>query len=209
MPSPWSKQPGAAVESFLGAAELATKPSNPNYRHDAYQRLMLWLALLDRLEGFRGPVLIVDEAENLYRGGARMAERRTALRSLSFYCGGTLPGACVVMAITPDALDGLREESAALLDDVATQKTVLAIEDATMLRHRLTALRPVEVPALESGHRVVLAFKTQATHRAVRGEVDDPRWASWVDALVSRDVSPREIVRRITERLESRWWNGP
>jgi formate dehydrogenase len=37
-------------------------------------------------------VLLIDEAENLYRGGTSRLERRTALRSLSFYCGGMLPG---------------------------------------------------------------------------------------------------------------------
>ena len=36
------------------------------------------------------PVLILDEAENLYRVGVSRPERRTALRSLAHYCGGAL-----------------------------------------------------------------------------------------------------------------------
>ncbi len=201
-----AKQPGAALESWLGAMELTSRPSNGNYRLDAYQRLHLWIALLTRLEGCGGPVVLVDEAENLYRGGTSRIERRTALRSLSFYCGGTLPGACVVMAITPDALDALRSEAKELLDDVAEQRTVLAWEDAAMLRRRLTALQPIEVPALTSESRIVLAFRVQATHAAVRGRVADPSWVKWVEALVSEDIPPRVLVRRVTDRLERLWW---
>ncbi|MFO0603516.1 MAG: BREX system ATP-binding domain-containing protein [Polyangiales bacterium] len=197
---------GAALESWLGAAELATRPSNANYRQDAYQRLLLWIALLERVEKCAGPVLLVDEAENLYRNGTSRADRRTALRTLSFYCGGTLPGACVVMAITPDALASLRAEASELLDDVAEQRTVLAWEDAAMFRRRLTATVPVEVPALTSESRVVLAFRAQATHAKVRGPVFDPHWARWVSEVVKEDVPPRLLVRRVIDRLERCWW---
>ncbi len=197
---------GAALESWLGAAELATRPSNANYRQDAYQRLLLWIALLERVEKCAGPVLLVDEAENLYRNGTSRADRRTALRTLSFYCGGTLPDACVVMAITPDALASLRAEAAELLDDVAEQRTVLAWEDAAMFRRRLTATVPVEVPALTSESRVVLAFRAQATHAKVRGPVFDPHWARWVSEVVKDDVPPRLLVRRVIDRLERCWW---
>ena len=197
---------GAALESWLGAAELAGRPSNANYRQDAYQRLLLWIALLERLEGCAGPVLLVDEAENLYRNGTSRADRRTALRTLSFYCGGTLPGACVVMAITPEALTHLRAEAAELLDDVAEQRTVLAWEDAAMFRRRIATASPVEVPALTSEARVVLAFRAQATHAKVRGPVFDPHWARWVSEVVNADVPPRLLVRRVIDRLERVWW---
>ena len=202
-----SANAGVALEAWLGAVELMTKPSNGNYRQDAYQRLILWLAVLQRLEGCGGPVLLIDEAENLYRGGTSRLERRTALRSLSFYCGGMLPGACVVMAITPDALGSLPAESKELLDDVAEQRTVLAWEDAAMLRRRLTALRPIEVPALASESRVVLAFRVQKTHAEVRGRVHDPDWARWVTNLVAEEIPPRTLVRRVTDRLERLWWS--
>ena len=132
-----ARSPGLALESYLGALDLAEKPSNPNYRLDAYNRLLLWIALLEKIEGCAGPVVVIDEAENLYRGGTTRAERRTALRSLSFYCSGMLPGACVFMAITPEALGRLREEAKELLDDVAAQKTVLPCEDAAMFRQRV------------------------------------------------------------------------
>jgi hypothetical protein len=197
---------GAALESWLGAAELAARPSNANYRQDAYQRLLLWLALLGRIERCAGPVLLVDEAENLYRNGTSRADRRTALRTLSFYCGGTLPGACVVVAITPEALTHLRAEATELLDDVAEQRTVLAWEDAAMFRRRLTATVPVEVPALTSESRVVLAFRAQATHAKVRGPVFDPHWARWVSEVVKDDVPPRLLVRRVIDHLERAWW---
>jgi hypothetical protein len=41
----------------------------------------------------RVPSSCLDEAENLYRSGVSRPERRTALRSLAFYCGGTIPRA--------------------------------------------------------------------------------------------------------------------
>ncbi len=203
-----SASPGLALEGFLSGTDLMGKVSAQGYRQDAYNRLALWITLLDRLDDCRGPVVLIDEAENLYRGGTTRAERRTALRSLSYYCGGTLPGACVVLAITPDALELLRAEAAALLEDVAEQKTVLACEDAAMLRRRLTAIQPMEVPALESGHRIVLAFRVRATHERVRGPITDHDWFEWVDDLARLDVTPREVVRRATDRLETIWWRG-
>jgi hypothetical protein len=158
------------------------------------------------VEGCKGPVVIVDEAENLYRGGNTRASRRTALRSLSFYCGGALPGACVVMAVTPDALDQLREESAALLEDVSEQRTVLAMEDAAMFRRRLTHLRPLPVPALTRGMLSILAFRVREVHQSVRGPVDDPRWSSFVFDLVAEESSPRRVLRALVDRLEGAWW---
>lgn len=201
-----SRTPGPAIESFLGASELVDKASGANYRQDAYQRIMLWLSLLEAVEGCQGPVMIIDEAENLYRGGNTRASRRTALRSLSFYCGGALPGACVVMAVTPDALDDLREEAAALLDDVAEQRTVLAMEDAAMFRRRLTMLRPIEVPALTQGMLSILAFRVREVHQAVRGPVVDPLWSSFVYELVGGEGTPRRVLRAVVDRLEGQWW---
>lgn len=204
-----SRQAGAgvALESFLGASDLAARVGTSAYRRDAYQRLQLWLELLARMDGCRNPMILIDEAENLYRGLDR-AQRRAALRSLSFYCGGTLPGSCVVLAITPDALTSLRQEAGELLDDVAEQRTVLPSEDAAMLRRRINFTRPVEVPELDAGQRVVLAFRVRATHTRVRGEVDDPRWASWVTGALADAATPRELVRRVIDRLEGLWWRA-
>src|SRR5262249_14073987 len=120
---------GAALEAFLGAGDLESKTANPGYRHDAYGRLLLWIELLERLEKCAGPVVVIDEAENLYKMGVSRSERRTALRSLSFYCGGSLPRACVVLAITPDALEKLKEEARELLEEVTEQVTLLENED--------------------------------------------------------------------------------
>ncbi|RYE91100.1 MAG: hypothetical protein EOO75_09240, partial [Myxococcales bacterium] len=199
---------GAALEAYLGALDLATRPGNSGYRQDAYNRLLLWLALLERLDGCAGPVVVIDEAESLYQGGKSRAERRTALRSLSFYCGGALPGACVVMAVTPEALTRLRDEASELLADVAAQRTVLPWEDATMLQHRLTTLRPIEAPALTPGQRAVLADRVRLVHQRARGPVDDPGWDAHVEGLLARQTSPREVVRRVVDRLERRWWLG-
>ncbi len=198
---------GVALESFLGAADLAARVGTSTYRKDAYQRLQLWLELLARMDDCRGPMILIDEAENLYRG-LSSPQRRAALRSLSFYCGGTLPGSCVVLAITPDALTSLRQEAGELLADVTEQRTVLPSEDAAMLRRRITWTRPVEVPELDAGQRVVLAFRVRATHARVRGEVDDPRWASWVTGALSDAATPRELVRRVIDRLEGLWWRA-
>jgi hypothetical protein len=42
----------------------------------------------------------------------------------------------------------------------------------------------------------------------VRGEVDDPRWASWVTGALSDAATPRELVRRVIDRLEGLWWRS-
>ena len=202
-----SKRPGAVAEAFLSTSDLRAKPASSTYRKDAYQRLLLWLELLARVDGCRGPMILIDEAENLFRAFTA-PQRRAALRSLSYYCGGTLPGSCVVLAITPDALDRLRGEADALLADVAEQRTVLPSEDAAMLRHRLHQARPMAVPTLDEGQRVVLAFKVQALHRRVRAPTSDPRWASWVTETIAGAATPRELVRRAVDRLEGLWWRS-
>ncbi len=201
--------PAMAVESLLGAVDLEGKSNAPNYRQDAYGRLLLWLVLLERLEGCAGPVLLIDEAENLYKGGSSRSERRTALRSLAFYCGGALPRACVVLAITPDVLPELRAEAKELLDEVSDQKTLLTCEDAGMFRRRLVRAKPLLVPALLDEHRELLAARVRKTHAAVRGHTRDPGWAEFQASLGASGVTPREVVRRTIERLERLWWGSP
>jgi hypothetical protein len=202
-----SKAPGAALDAFLGASDLTDKSGGANYRLDAYGRLLLWLELLERLERCAGPVLVIDEAENLYKIGVSRSERRTALRTLSFYCGGALPRACVVMAITPDVLDALRAESKELLEELTDQATLLSLEDATMLRRRLHRLQPMVVPTLERAHRAMLLSRLRSTHARVRGRRADAAWARFADdLLVDAELSPRELVRRASDWLEARWW---
>src|SRR5262249_51420806 len=198
--------------SFLArplASNLTAKTSGTNSWQDAYRRLFLWLVLLQEMEQLSGPVLTIDESENLYRGGTTQPERRTALRSLSFYCGGTLPSACVILAITPAVLKDLRNDAKELLEEVAEQETVLAWEDALMLRKRLAQARPVEVPALTSDQTDLLLEKVRRTHRAVRGTVRDPAFAKFAREIVANAPAPRATVRSAVERLESNWWNKP
>jgi hypothetical protein len=203
-----SKSKAVGVAAILGAVDLESKPNAPSYRQDAYGRLLLWLTLLERLEGCAGPVLIIDEAENLYKGGTSRPERRTALRSLAFYCGGALPRACVVLAITPDVLPELRAEAKELLDEVSEQRTLLTWEDAAMFRRRLVRAKPVMVPALLEEHRELLAMRVRKTHAAVRGAIKDPGWGDHLESLGTPGVTPREIVRRTVERLEGLWWGS-
>ena len=202
-----SKRPGVALDAFLGGTDLVEKTGAPNYRLDAYGRLLLWLELLARVDGCAGPVVLIDEAENLYKIGISRAERRTALRSLSFYCGGALPRACVVMAITPDVLDVLRTESNELLEEVADQSTLLSAEDAAMLRRRLVRLRPIFVPKLEPEHRGILLGRVRATHARARGRRFQPGWGGFAEGLLAESgLTPRELVRRAADWLEARWW---
>jgi hypothetical protein len=199
---------GTALEAHLGAADLYARAPSAGVRRDAYGRLLLWLSLLERLEGCAGPVLLIDEAENLYRGGATKPERRTALRSLSFYCGGALPRAAVALAVTPDALAELREEAPTLLDDVAEQRSVLPWEDASMLCRRLRRARPIPVPPLGREQRAELARRLRDRHAVARGEVLDAGWEGFVAQISGQPLSPREVVRRTAERLERVWWQS-
>ncbi len=201
-----ARHPEAALERFLGARDLEKKPSSAAYRHDAYARFLLWLALLERLDDCRGPVMLIDEAENLYTTGASPAERRTALRSLSFYCGGALPGACVVLAITPKVLKQLKKESTELLADVADQAGVLPWEDATMLKRRLSRLQPQPVPDFRRKDRTALADKLRHTHALVRGRVDDDGWEQAVRRYARQQATPREMARGLVDRLEYAFW---
>lgn len=197
-----------ALEAALGASDLITKPSSAGYRQDAYNRLLLWLELLERLEDCSGPLVVIDEAENLYKGGTRRAERRTALRTLAFYCGGTLPRSCVVLAVTPDTLTALREESAELLDEVEAQKTLLAWEDATMLRRRLLRSRPLEAVKLDATQLADLARRVQKTHAKARGKCADPDFDTFVERLTTGRPTPRVVIKEVITRLESLYWLG-
>jgi hypothetical protein len=191
-----------ALVVMLSALDLVDKPAGATYRRDAYRRLLLWIELLARVEGCEGPVVILDEAENLYRPGVSRAERRTALRSLGFYCGGAIPRACVVLAVTPDTLVSLREEAGALLDEIAEQVTVLPQEDVAMLRRRLLRARPLEVRRLDAAARRELAARVRLVHAKVRGEVRDPDWDAWLERAQKESATPRELLRRAVERLE-------
>ena len=195
------------VRMVLGGVDLESKPGAPTYRRDAYQRLQLWLALIERIEGCDGPVLILDEAENLFRTGVSWAERRTALRTLGFYCGGGLARACVILAVTPDTQRQLSEEADALLDEIDAQATLLAEEDISMLRRRLHG-RPIKIPKLSRDDLTELAlkaYKLGRRARALRAERDQDEVLS---QIVRGASSPREVVRRVAQHVERRAWAG-
>jgi hypothetical protein len=195
-----------AVRETLGALDLFDKPGSSSYRKDAYARLQLWLELLQRLEECEGPVLILDEAENLYRIGVSRAERRTALRSLAHYCGGALPRATVVLAVTPDTLASLRDEAGELLDQIEEQTTLLPSEDVAMLRHRLLKARPIRVTRLGSAELEALADQARKLARDVRGKHVDRRVGVFLERVVKESETPRELLRRVMLREERIAW---
>lgn len=191
-----------AVMETLAAVDLEDKPAGASYRKDAYARVHLWLALLEAIDETTGTVVVLDEAENLYRPGVSRPERRTALRSLAFYCGGSLANACVVLAVTPETLEALRDEAAALLDEIEEQKTLLPSEDVAMLRRRLTKSRPIEVQRLGRADLETLAAQARKAHASVRGATKDPEHEAFVRAQIARDTSPRALLRAVIARLE-------
>ncbi len=190
------------VLETLSAIDLVDKPSGASYRKDAYARLHLWLELLSKLDGCAGPVVLLDEAENLYRPGVSRPERRTALRSLAFYCGGSLAEACVVLAVTPDTLTALRDEAGELLDEIEEQRTLLPSEDVAMLRRRLVRAKPLEVQRLTKVDLAALAEQARKLYVSVRGRTPDPDFESFVKKEVTGAPSPRAVLRRTMARLE-------
>jgi len=197
-----------ALEVCLGARDLESRPSQPSYRQDAYGRLLLWVELLTSLDGCDGPVLLIDEAENLYKGGTTRPERRTALRTLAFYCGGALPRACVIFAVTPETLTLLRDEAESMLDEVADQVTSLPWEDATLLRRRLLRSRALDVAKLGKEELRELALRARQLHAAARGAVRDREIESFVEETIRGKPTARDVVRRTIARLEATWWWG-
>ncbi|MDF2696996.1 MAG: hypothetical protein K0S65_5379 [Labilithrix sp.] len=196
------------VLEVLGALDLVDKPNAPTYRKDAYARLQLWLELLERLEGCEGPVVILDEAENLYRPGVSRSERRTALRSLAHYCGGAIPRATVVLALTPETLASLREEASALLDEIEDQATLLPSEDVVMLRRRLLRARPIQVKKLDREDLETLAGRVRKLAKEVRGKHVDRGIGAFLDHAVRETETPRDLLRRVILREERLAWLG-
>jgi P-loop Domain of unknown function (DUF2791) len=194
------------VRETLGALDLVDKPNNPSYRKDAYARLHLWLDVLARLEECEGPVLILDEAENLYRVGVSRAERRTALRSLAHYCGGALPRATVVLAVTPETLEALRDEAGELLEQIEEQTTLLPSEDVAMLRHRLLRARPIRVTKLDRDALESLAEQARRLARGVRGKHVDRGVGEFLERAMKECATPRELLRRVMLREERIAW---
>jgi hypothetical protein len=199
---------GAALEEFLSARDLSTKPGGSSYRLDAYRRLLLWMELLRRLEDVQGPVVLIDEAENLYTSGVSETARRSALRTLSFYCGGALPGACVVLAMTPPALAQMRRESRPLLREAADVNSTLDVEDVDLFRMRLSKLTPDEVPGFSQPMRRKLAERVRATHKSVRGPVEIEDWEGMVKRLSDSAEQPRALLRSLVDELEATWWGS-
>jgi len=193
------------VVGILGALDLVEKPNAAAYRKDAYARLQLWVELLARLEACEGPVVILDEAENLYRAGVSRSVRRTALRSLAHYCGGAIPRATVVLAVTPDTLEALRGEASELLDEIEEQATLLASEDVAMLRRRLLRARPIHVTRLDRADLELLAHRAQKLARTVLGRrrtADDEA----LSLLLRRCDTPRELLRAVLHEEQRRAW---
>lgn len=195
------------VRTILTGADLEFLNAAPRHRREAYDRLQLWLELLARFEDCAGPVIILDEAENLYRTGVSRVERRTALRSLSFYCGGSLPGACVVLAVTPDTLEHLREEAEMLLDELDEQASRLPEEDPWMLRRRLQA-RPITITKLRKADLEELARRAHTLGRRARGAVPDPTWEEDLQTILREAKTPRQLVRMVAMRTERLAWHG-
>jgi hypothetical protein len=200
--------PGLQLEEYLSARDLVKKPGNPNYRQDAYRRLLLWAALLRRMDDAQGPVLLIDEAENLYTTGVSRSLRRSALRTLSFYCGGALPEACVVLAMTPSALTQMRQESGTLLLEQSEVDSTLPLEDVLVFKRRLAKLSPEQVPAMSKPMRRTLAEQVRDVHRSVRGATEVPDWDSVVREITADAVAPRVLIRRLVDHLEAAWWAG-
>ena len=201
-----AKDRGHAWENFLAATDLESRRSSSGYRRDAYARMLLWIELLKRLEGCEGAVVLIDEAENLYTTGAPWSVRRTALRSLSFYCSGALPASCVVMAMTPSAYLELGKETKQLLDEVDEMASTLDLEDVAVFRSRIHRLAPEQVPALTHAQRLELIEKVRRTHQSVRGKIEFDDWESHAKTLARNQTSPRLLIRTVVDELESAWW---
>jgi hypothetical protein len=197
----------AAIET-LSAVDLVDKPGAAHHRRDAYGRLHLWVELLAKLEDCEGPVIILDEAENLYRVGVSRAERRTALRSLGFYCGGAIERACVVLAVTPESLERLREEAGELLDEIEEQVTLLPVEDVALLRRRLLRARPIQVARLARAGLLELAERATRTVHEVRGVRARAVASELAASAVVDAATPREVLRRAVLAAEATSWLG-
>jgi hypothetical protein len=199
---------GFALENFLSGSDLAERPGDPSYRRDAYRRIFLWFDLLARLEEIRGPVILIDEAENLYTSGRPPASRRTSLRSLAFYCGGALPATCVVLAMTPTAFDQMKGEARDLLAEADEMDTTLDLEDVARFRRSLWGLKPQPVRPLSRTERVELCDRVRRMHRAARGPLELDDWDQRVRRAVATHPSPRTLVRALVDELEAAWWSG-
>ena len=195
------------VRHVLGALDLEQKPGAPTYRRDAYARLHLWVELLRRLEDADGPLIVLDEAENLFRAGVSRAERRTALRSLSFYCGGWIERGVVVLAVTPDTLSILRSESAELLTEIDGQATHLPEEDVTMLRRRLRS-RPLSVARMDKGELEELADRAYQIGCKARGLRRERSREELLETFAKGAKKPREVVQRVAQHVEGRAWTA-
>lgn len=194
------------VRSVLGALDLEQKPGAPTYRRDAYARLHLWVELLARLADTDGPLIVLDEAENLFRAGVSRAERRTALRSLSFYCGGWIERGVVVLAVTPDTLSILRSESAELLEEIDGQATHLPEEDVTMLRRRLRS-RPLSVARMGREELEELADRAYQVGCKARGLRRERSREELLETFAKGAKKPREVVQRVAQHVEGRAWS--
>jgi hypothetical protein len=199
---------GFALENFLAGADLEDRPGSATYRRDAYRRIFLWFELLAQLENIRGPVVLIDEAENLYTSGRPPASRRTALRSLAFYCGGALPATCVILAMTPPAFEELKGEARDLLAEAGDMESTLELENVERFRRSLWGLKPDPVKPLTRHEREELAAHVRAMHKSVRGNVAIADWPALTARLIKDADSPRALIRALIDELESAWWAG-
>ncbi len=201
-----ARDPGFALEGYLSGFDLDQRPGDATYRRDAYRRIFLWFELLARLEGIRGPLILIDEAENLYTSGRPPASRRTSLRSLAFYCGGALPSTCVILAMTPPAFEELKGEARDLLAEAKEMESTLALEDVDRFRRSLWGLKPDPVKPLSKVEREELCERVRKLHRGARGMIAFAGWNEHVRHAAAASVAPRVLIRSVIDELESAWW---
>jgi hypothetical protein len=204
-----AKNPERAVENYLLALDLEQKGAGAGNRRDAYRRFLLMIALLEKMEGTKGAVLLIDEAENLYTSNASWAQRRAALRALAFYTSGAFPASVVVMAMTPTALESMRKEARMLLNEIDEMTSTLEMEEVNRFRANLFKYLPDAVPILTAQQRIELCERVRHLHRSVRGPTEIHGWEDRAQKLARTHRSPRTLIRTTIDELESNWWAGP
>lgn len=193
--------------NHLSGESIRTRGGDWNSKRVAYDLLRVAHDLLVS-EGYRGVVLLIDEAESIFTKLKYITSRKGAYRVLSEFCESPELDFCrTVIAITPDILRWMKEEIST--DLVRTYEFTHVAALRTWAEAVLGgSVEAVRCPRLTVENRrdllerILAVYRMTYPDRVPQRELEK-RWDLHLGQVLKRDVSVRILIRSTLDLLDS------
>jgi len=189
---------------IASANDLVSTALSDNTRRRAYHRLTIIVRFL-RCLGFKGLVILVDEAESIFTKLPNIRSRQGAYRCLSFYCTSRLlRNVSCFVAFTPDGYDRLRQDVEGYRIDWSSW---LKEEPLRAFRSQCKVQDPIDMKGLhakelgELGGRLRRIYEVAYNKGRVLPRGKD--WASLEQSIVNHSPSPRYFIKSMISMFDA------